>query len=64
MKKNELIDFLIAHNKWRRGADIPMKSPKDIGISIEAVVAVLKGCDNDVADFILKDYEFTNKSDL
>ena len=41
-----------------------MKNPKDIGIAVEAVVAVLKGCDNDVADFILKDYEFTNKSDL
>lgn len=64
MKKNELIDFLITHNKWRRGADVPMKNPKDIGIAVEAVVAVLKGCDNDVADFILKDYEFTNKSDL
>ncbi len=61
MKKNELIDFLILHNKWRRGADIPMKSPKDIGMTIEAVVAVLKGFDNDVVDFILKDYEFTNK---
>lgn len=61
MSKNELIDFLISHNKWRRGADIPMKRPKDIGIAIEAVVSVLKGCDNDVADFILKDYEFTNK---
>ncbi|MDO5041746.1 hypothetical protein [Phocaeicola massiliensis] len=61
MKKNELIDFLILHNKWRRGADIPMKSPKDIGMAIEAVVAVLKGFDNDVVDFILKDYEFTNK---
>lgn len=24
-------------------------------------VAVLKGFDNDVVDFILKDYEFTNK---
>lgn len=64
MKKNELIDFLITHNKWRRGADVSMKSPKDIGIAIEAVVAVLKGCDNDVADFILKDYEFKSKSDL
>ncbi len=61
MNKNELIDFLIAHNKWRRGDDIPMKSPKDIGIAVEAVVSVLKGCDNDVADFILKDYEFTGK---
>lgn len=61
MKKNELIDFLISHNKWRIGADIPMKHPKDIGMAIEAVVAVLKGCDNDMADFILKDYEFTNK---
>ena len=38
-----------------------MKSPKDIGMAIEAVVAVLKGFDNDVVDFILKDYEFTNK---
>lgn len=61
MKKNELIDFLITHNKWRRGDEIPMKHPTDIGIAIEAVVAVLKGCDNDVADFILKDYEFTSK---
>lgn len=38
MKKNELIDFLISHNKWRRGADIPMKHPKDIGIAIEVVI--------------------------
>lgn len=38
MKKNEFIDFLISHNKWRRGADIPMKHPKDIGIAIEVVI--------------------------
>lgn len=61
MKKGELTDFLITHNKWRRGADVPMKHPKDIGTAIEAVVAVLEGCDDDVADFILKDYEFANK---
>lgn len=55
MKKQELIDFLKRYNHWRKGADIPM--PKDVSVAIEAAIAVIQDSDEDVAEFILNDYE-------
>ncbi len=57
MKKQELIDFLKRYNHWRKGADIPMPRPKDVSVAIEAAIAVIQDSDEDVAEFILNDYE-------
>lgn len=58
MEKKDLIEFLRRYNRWRKGADIPMPHPKDIGIALEAAVCVMVNADTDVVDFVLKDYEF------
>ncbi len=58
MKKQELIDFLTRYNHWRRGADIPMPRAKDVGVAIEAAIAVIRDSDKDVAEFILMNFEF------
>lgn len=60
MNKKELIDFISRYNRWRKGADIPMPHPKDVGVALEAVLAVLRDFDADVVDFILKDYKFND----
>lgn len=39
MKINEAKKVLELHNKWRRGADIPMETPTRIGLAIEVVLA-------------------------
>ena len=38
MTKEEAIDILERHNKWRRGANIPMENPKEIGQAIDLIV--------------------------
>jgi hypothetical protein len=43
MKKSEAIAILERHNKWRRGAEIPMEDPTELGIAIDVVLAELKG---------------------
>lgn len=58
MCKEELIDFLEHAQRWRKGADIPMPQPKDLGIAYKAVIQVLKDSDEDVTDFVLRDFEF------
>lgn len=30
-------------NKWRRGDDMPMPAPKQIGLDIEAAIEVIRG---------------------
>ena len=42
MDKQEVIKILEQHNKWRRGADIEMLSPKDIGKAIDYAIKYLK----------------------
>lgn len=38
----EAIQILETHNKWRRGAEIPMEEPKKIGIAIDFVIEFCK----------------------
>lgn len=37
MTKNEARDILTRHNKWRRGAYMPMQNQQAIGIAIDAI---------------------------
>lgn len=60
MKRKELIDFMEHALRWRKGADIPMPQPKDLSIAYQAVIQVLKDSDEDVTDFVLRDFEFEN----
>lgn len=38
----EIITFLENFNAWRRGADIPMPEPKDIGQALDKAIEILK----------------------
>jgi len=39
----ELIEKLKYYNDWRRGAEVPMPEPADIGQNIEKVIVILEG---------------------
>ena len=43
MNLPEAIATLIKFNKWRRGAEMPMPSPKEIGEAIEIAIHLMKG---------------------
>lgn len=58
MKRKELIDFMEHAYRWHKGAYIPMPRTKDLGIAYQAVIQVLKDSDEDVVDFVLRDFEF------
>jgi len=38
MTRDEAREILKRHNQWRRGAEIPMESPKDIGEAIDTLL--------------------------
>lgn len=38
MEVQEALRILEQHNKWRRGADVPMGDPKIIGEAIDLIV--------------------------
>lgn len=42
MKVKEIIRVLLAFQKWRRGADIPMPDPKEIGRAIDGAIRELR----------------------
>ena len=42
MDIQEAVKLLEQHNKWRRGADIPMANPSELGKAIDMVVETLK----------------------
>ena len=42
MTIDEAIEVLELHNKWRKGAEIPMETPVRIGMAIDLVVCELK----------------------
>lgn len=58
MTREELIGFLERAQRWRKGADIPMPHPRDLSIAYGAVIRVLRDSDEDVVDFVLRDFEF------
>lgn len=42
MDVQDALRLLERHNKWRRGADVPMESPKEIGEAIDLIVKEYK----------------------
>jgi hypothetical protein len=42
MTTQQALDILKRHNIWRRGADIQMQSPAEIGEAIDKAVEVLQ----------------------
>jgi hypothetical protein len=42
MTEKEAILLLITYNDWRRGDEIPMPEPKDLGIAIDTVIQLWK----------------------
>lgn len=44
MKIKEIIRVLHAYQKWRRGADIPMPDPREIGRAIDGAIRELRNC--------------------
>lgn len=44
MKVKEIIRVLHAFQKWRRGADMQMPDPKEIGRAIDGAIRELRNC--------------------
>lgn len=42
MKIKKALKILARHNKWRRGAGIPMENPTQLGIAIETILETFK----------------------
>ena len=42
MKIKEAIKILERHNKWRRGAEMPMENPEKLGEAIDVAIRNLK----------------------
>ena len=42
MKTKQVIDKLKEFNAWRRGAEIPMPNPTEIGVTIDRAVKLLE----------------------
>ena len=42
MTREEALQVLTRHNEWRRGAEIPMDDPKEIGEAIDIAISALK----------------------
>lgn len=42
MTTKKAIEILQYHNKWRRGAEIPMLGPKEIGEAMDKAIEVMK----------------------
>lgn len=44
MSPRRAAKVLKSHNKWRRGADIPMGNPKELGMAIETAIRLMEKC--------------------
>lgn len=42
MKLKKALKILARHNKWRRGANIPMENPTELGIAIDIILETFK----------------------
>lgn len=57
MNKKELIKFLRDYNHWRRGAEIPMPTPKELGTALDAAISIIEEVDEATVNKILKHHE-------
>lgn len=46
MTKQEVIDILEYHNRWRKGEDIPMLEPKGITFALDEALKYLNNENN------------------
>lgn len=53
MTTKEALKILKVHNEWRRGADIPMPHPTEIGVAIDKAIEVMED-DGQLADLLYK----------
>lgn len=42
MNKNDVVEQLEYYQRWRRGEDIPMQNPKELGMVIDYAIEFLK----------------------
>ena len=50
MDKKELVKFLRDYNQWRRGAEIPMPSPKELGIALDIAISIIEKIEEKVVN--------------
>ncbi|MDC7141182.1 hypothetical protein [Bacteroides finegoldii] len=50
MDKKELVKFLRDYNHWRRGAEIPMPSPKELGIALDIAISIIEKIEEKVVN--------------
>lgn len=48
MKKEEAIKILTEGNKWRRGSEIEMPNPKDLGLAIDYAIKFMQEVKTDI----------------
>jgi hypothetical protein len=53
MKLKQAIEILEAHNAWRRGEEVPMQAPSEIGQAIDVVVSEANGREEMLIAFLL-----------
>lgn len=65
MTIDEAIEVLELHNRWRKGAEIPMETPIRIGMAIDLVVCELKTLRiANVSGYVCKGCKFDKKCNL
>ena len=47
MTRKEALNILHTFQKWRRGKDIPIPTPKEIGIAIDVAIRELRKIERD-----------------
>lgn len=71
LSKHEIIESLKHHNEWRRGAEIEMMNPTDLGEIIDGAIKLLESSDNgdyakckELADYLISQDMTNIKSDV
>jgi hypothetical protein len=60
MTTKEALELLKVHNEWRRGAEIPMPHPTEIGVAIDKAIEVMEGKVNNCAFQYYSEYEIVD----
>lgn len=51
------MNFLRNYNHWRRGAEIPMPNPKELGVALDVAISIIEKSEEETVNKILKQYE-------
>lgn len=60
MTTKEALEILKVHNDWRRGAEIPMPHPTEIGVAIDKAIEVMEGKAKNCAFQYYSEYEMVD----